>query len=364
MYATGRPNYLEGKLDPGMELLALPATCCTPTSREQMLTYSCILRCHGYSSPDLLMKRVSEWRNAIKQSCPDLVIADHSPTALLAARLEQVPSATIGIGFYIPPRVYPLPHLQWWKPSPGRARLRRLERQVHESINSVLRNSNAEEMSQVSELFDIPLRALITVPLLDDYVNRPEGDKYYGVYDKAGDGVWNGWPDRDRGQPKVFGYLRARYPSFRAIVNSLASMNVRAAIYAPDCPDDVMNEMPSHVTLSRNALDMRRGAGECDFAVSYSSNGFVSEVLAEGKPMFLAPSIVHHAMTAKRAVRVGAAALGEPSWSVSQYKHTIEQLIEDEKFVRGAEAAAQHIAQYPRGREVEERIVEESENLL
>lgn len=98
--------------------------------------------------------------------------------------------------------------------------------------------------------------------------------------------------------------------------------------------------------------------------MSYSSIGFVTDVLSHGKPLLLAPPFVQHAMVARRVIDAGAGVPGEPGWTADDYEREIRRLIDEAGYTANAEKLAGEIARWPRGEVVEERIVAECEALL
>lgn len=69
------------------------------------LTYADIIYNLGYAREQDLMSLSKAWINLFTLIKPDLIIADHSPTAVLAARCLDIKSSTYGTGFFIPPNV-------------------------------------------------------------------------------------------------------------------------------------------------------------------------------------------------------------------------------------------------------------------
>src|SRR5215469_15969615 len=68
-----------------------------------------ILHNVGFHDEQALLGRMRAWRNLYAALSPDLLVFDHSPTALLAARGLPVKRIVLGTGFGVPPQVSPLP---------------------------------------------------------------------------------------------------------------------------------------------------------------------------------------------------------------------------------------------------------------
>ena len=78
------------------------------------------------------------WRSLFDAIAPDLLLADHAPTALLAARGRPgLRRALIGSGFFQPPAQQPLPSLREWERVPAQ-RLAQSETRVLDTCNAVL----------------------------------------------------------------------------------------------------------------------------------------------------------------------------------------------------------------------------------
>jgi hypothetical protein len=84
---------------------------------EVARTFAHILFNIGFGDVALLETMVDAWRNLIDWVRPDLIIFDHSPTALLAARGSKTRRVILGNSFSSPPDCRPSPDLQPWLPS-------------------------------------------------------------------------------------------------------------------------------------------------------------------------------------------------------------------------------------------------------
>jgi UDP:flavonoid glycosyltransferase YjiC (YdhE family) len=70
---------------------------------EPVRTYADLLQNVGCVRFEDLQILSRAWRTLFAMVRPDLVLCDHSPTALLAASLDEIPCAMIGTGFCCPP---------------------------------------------------------------------------------------------------------------------------------------------------------------------------------------------------------------------------------------------------------------------
>ena len=109
-----------------------------PKNAQTPFSLADILATLGFSRAETFWPMLKAWIDLLQLVRPDALIGDYAPTALLAARVLDIPAASIGNGFEVPPDQAPLPSLQPWQSVP-RGRLERSEKVVLHALNSVLR---------------------------------------------------------------------------------------------------------------------------------------------------------------------------------------------------------------------------------
>ncbi len=167
-------------------------------------TYTHILHNSGYENADELEALVAAWRSIYEWTQPDLVIADHSPTALLALRGFRARKIMIGCGFLIPPDSHPFQTMRPWQPFDDVA-MKRNDDQMCARINTVLDRFEQPPLARIGQLFsDVDDTILTTYPELDHYAART-GGKYWGVRESFRGEDFE-WPAGDG--PRLFAYLR------------------------------------------------------------------------------------------------------------------------------------------------------------
>ncbi|MFO8154498.1 MAG: hypothetical protein R6U87_00535 [Thiohalospira sp.] len=326
------------------------------------LNYSDILAHNGYGEVGSLHKRVRAWRNLNHRIRPDLILADHAPTALLAARIDGIPAASLGSGFLIPPDESPLPPFDWVTPPP-RTALKRVERAVLATVNQVLSEAGAQPLERLSDLLAPEERFLLTHPRLDHYPRRPAHEEYWGLLTSSRQQPDQLWPPGEG--PRVLGYLRTEQKGFEPLLRALGGMRVRGLIHAPDCPEELARTLSTpQLRLTREPLNLDRLADECDLGVGYGSPGFVTDLLLAGKPLLLAPIHMEQAMLSRRLFDQSCAEMAPPHWKEGDYVEALTRLIEEPEWTREAEDLGRALRGGPDTATVLERVADRCEGLI
>jgi hypothetical protein len=173
----------------------------------------------GFNNVAELTIMAQAWRNLYEYVRPDLIIFDHSPTALLAARGCKAKKALIGTGFFCPLDQYPLADLRPWLGKDDQ-RLKQTEDQVCDTVNQVLKSFGQQPLDRLAQLFhEVDENFLVTFAELDHYGARP-GARYWGAWTISG-GKKPIWPN---GQGKrIYAYLKPfpGLPQLLALLNDL-----------------------------------------------------------------------------------------------------------------------------------------------
>jgi len=136
-------------------------------------TFPHILHNSGFGTANELRTMTEAWRNLYDYVRPDLIVFDHSPTALLAARGNDARRSLLGTGFYCPLDEYPLPDLRPWLPDDA-GRLRRNEDSVLENANRVLDDLGQSPLERIAQLYyQVDEHFLVTFRELDNYRRLP-----------------------------------------------------------------------------------------------------------------------------------------------------------------------------------------------
>jgi hypothetical protein len=287
---------------------------------------------------------------------PDVVVFDHSPTALLGSRACAMRRFLIGSGFCIPPSAPDdrrpdgaagrLPWgLLWRHPVHADAqKLLDFEDDILRRSNRVLRQWKQAPMEWLGQLYgEADVTLLTTFPELEQYPRRSTragaggGVRYWGPVEGRDGGAEAQWP---QGQgPRVFAYLK----EFGGLGNLLAALKARgcptvvyfdgkagalSAARGPDSPT---------LRFEPKRLDMRRVAAECDVAVLHAGQGATAALLRAGKPILQIPLVLEQRLTALATERLGAAVMGPPrAEDAAELGRKLDSLLDDAALAEAA----------------------------
>jgi UDP:flavonoid glycosyltransferase YjiC (YdhE family) len=230
------------------------------------------------------------WRSIFRAVRPDVLLADHAPTALLAARGQGMRTVLCGVPFSIPPAGRPLPRFS--KQARGAAER---EAKLLARLNGVLAVLRGPALETASALYGADAVAVKWLPELDFFGPRPRSHYAGPVLSDAGDAE-PAWPNT--GGPKLLVYLRPG-SHLPGLLEAMKRSDASVVGYIPG--DTSLN-------LSETPLKMSALLPQCDALVCHGGNLSAAAVL-HGKPLLLYPVYVEQRRTAERAREVGVAAV-------------------------------------------------------
>ena len=299
----------------------------TPATYPQMLTAI------GYENPNHLLGHAKAWRNLFDTIQADILVAEHSPTALLASRgLNMRRIATAPTGFTLPPVEYPLRNLRTWE-NLTEDELRTSEDEVVKTINHVLRTIAAPEIASVGDLFHVDARIAFTFPELDQYQGR-EDCEYWGPFVSSG-GSAPQWPAGDK---KIFAYLKP-FKTLPELLTGLHQSGHSVLIYSNAISGEIQQRFATErVHFSPEPVAIDSACEQADVVISHSGS-MVSNMLLAGSPGLMLPLNLEQHITAERVAELGAG-LNAPMLKPQGMLGKLKRLLEEPEFAEKAQAFA------------------------
>lgn len=319
-----------------------------PTLPEQPrqgppLTYADILLRFGYANSQNLFGLVGGWREAMRLTGAQLVMADHSPTSVLAARTLELPVMLFSNGFTVPPRHSPLPNMRPWQAIAEQI-IVDLDQAALANVNTVLSRFNTPPLPYLANLFDVAEETMITFPELDHYPDRGQA-RYWGSLPSAGGGQAVVWPAL--GSKRLFAYLRPENPHHEAALAALHSLGQATAIYFPGMtPELALRYSAPHLRFLDQPADLDQMAREADVAITYASLATTTAFLLAGKPLLMFPGHLEQFMVARRVVDMGAGLLVNPEEPPGDLRAALTALLDNPNFRTNAQAFARKYAAF------------------
>ncbi|MDK9701505.1 MAG: hypothetical protein OEL20_00090 [Sulfuritalea sp.] len=306
------------------------------------LNYADILLRFGYSNDIDLLGLVVAWRELLRLSGTKVVLADHAPTAILAARTLDIPVMIFGSGFFTPPPIHPTPNMRPWTPVAAE-RLIANDRHVLGSINAVLQRYGRPALDRIAQLFEVAEDSLLSFPELDHYPQRGPA-RYWGMLPAAvaADSTWPAAPG-----PRVFAYLRPETPHLEAALQALHGLAGSVLIYAPGLPAELTQRYAApHVAFSPVPADLNKVARQAAAALTYASAAATVAFLMAGKPVLMIPGHLEQFLFARRVEEMGAGLIQNPEQPPHELAAMLQRVLLEPDFRTNAGAFAAKYANF------------------
>src|SRR5258706_14205829 len=247
---------------------------------RRTITMAHLLEETGFGSEPELRSYVTAWRNLFQRYEPELVICDHSPTALLAARTLNIKRMVVGAGFECPPDRHPLPDLRPWLKTDPR-QLWRDEERVRGRANTILGEFESKPLERLIDLWvAVEGKCLLTFAEMDHHGVREDTD-YFGVWPVEIEGVPR-WPGT--GRKKIYAYLK----SFEAMADLLTALKEgpwESLVYVDGVDMEVQRRFASQTLRFENQpVNLGQAAQEAALAITNANHATMARFLMAGRP--------------------------------------------------------------------------------
>lgn len=305
-----------------------------------------LLNC-GYHDTDTIAALIDRWQSLFEQFQPDLLVTQAAPTALLAARGREFPTAALGHGYDVPHLETPMPVFRHWEPY-DKARLSQRERALLWRINSALQKRGITRLSTFADMLKADRTFLCTLAEFDHYPQRaayPGHINYLGPIYKVDSGLEVKW--NAGGRHRVFAYLHPTSNIFRPVMHGLLELphDYDVVVAAPGIsPPLAAGLRHPNLRIFDTAVRLDGLLDECDLGINHANPGTCCALVMRGKPVLMFPTQVEQLMFAHAVCKTGSGALlaGRPNGS--RIRRAIEQLLECRECQRAAKRVARRYA--------------------
>ena len=305
-----------------------------PGSRMPTWNMADVLYNTGFHSPHSIAARVRAWRALFAMLDPDLLVFDHSPTALLAARGLKIPRLILGTGFGIPPAVSPFPPFEPGDTVPD---LTGSETQLTSVINSALESLGDAPIAYLADLYAAEAKVFFTFRELDHYPSRDAGD-YWGA-PRQDAGIPTAWPTGIG--KRVFAYLKP-FKTLPELLKNLQESNHPTLIYLSKEADATRRQFQgaANLAFSERPVDLPGAVAKADLVICHSGHGTISAALLGGKPLLLLPLNMEQRMLSARVMQAGAG-LAAPALTPAGMRQKLRRLLAEPAFTEAARTFAE-----------------------
>ena len=312
--------------------------------RRRPANYSELLLAEGYADSSVLSGSLRAWLKLFDFFRPDVLVADHCPTALIAARIAHLAVVQLGCSFSIPAQAVPMPSFEM-EHEISKEALLKSERYVLARINTAIRGCGSTSvLDSISALFDTQARLLACFEELDHYGVRPEA-RYIGPILTAGNTLRCAWESNDRRH--VFAYLHGEVFGTDVLLNELADLDAEVVCVLTNSRQISYESVgKARMRMYSKPIDVPLLLQRADLVVSNGGGALSSQALLAGVPLLMMPGHMEQFVQSKCVERIGAGRLVGAKRSCTVFKECLHELLEKNGCRSSAKAIAKKYSSF------------------
>ncbi|MDF1628923.1 MAG: hypothetical protein P1U78_03915 [Alcanivoracaceae bacterium] len=253
-----------------------------------------LLAMNGFLDLDSLQGRHHAWRQLAALLKPDVLIADHSPGALLMARALSIPAIHTGTGFSLPPERRPV-LFPGFEAAPNIVR----EDVLLPHFNALIEQDGGTPLCMLADLYNrVEKKFLLTFEEID-HLGPRTGLRYLGA-NVPSDGEEPEWPAA--GKQKVFAYLKP-FPAIDQFLQTVNDMDLSLLMF-PDRVDPAIlrRHQSSNIRFVSQRQNMRALMEQSALLAFNGNHGTAAAALLAGVPMLGLPLHQEHEGCCRRII--------------------------------------------------------------
>lgn len=307
-------------------------------SNELSLSYAQMLLAIGYADQLALQQALEDWLHLFNKYQPDLIITDHSPTALLANHIAKIPVMHLGTGFEMPPKncwagILPLNSQQ-------KTEVTIAEQQLLLNMNHALIAHGGVAMQSVTNLFNDCYQLLATFAELDHYPLRENGHYIGPIYsiDDIGESTNHQIIWKDTPQKRVFVYAWSGLPGLNQLMQALAGLDIQVIAVIPGLTDEALSLFSQpNLHIFRETVSFAKLFKNTDLLITHSGFGTVSAFLKQGVPVMVIPSTLEQYVIGQRVVSLGVGLMMSPKRNMQNFMQLTSHLLNAPQYTQAAQ---------------------------
>ena len=275
-----------------------------------------------FSEQDIFIL-LKSWMSLFKLVQPDLVIFDHSPGALLAARAFDFKKIICGSGFMCPPVEEPFGvFYQETINKSERLEIKSSEEVLLKCCNKALRQLSLTPLESLAEIYRADKTFISSLPVFDHFNRRADTCIYTGI-NKIPDGATPKWPST--GEVRIYAYLKP-FPNIGVLIQEIVHSGHAAIIYSNNInPTFLMQFSAPNIRFASEPQSLQEVASSCDFAIVNSNHDTAAQLLLLGVPLLTIPLTIEQDMLTRKLAKTGAVFSAHPS-DTDQIKQTFREM--------------------------------------
>ncbi len=282
----------------------------TPIGPTDVRTYADLLCLNGFHDTPRLTGQLKAWLSLLRTCQPDVLVVDHAPVALLAARHQTgLRTAQVGSGFFQPPTSTPFPSYRFWEAQPPARHFEHIALQSCRTAQGACGVPQAEQLRDLGELLHTDLDLLLTWPELHHYGPEPgPRQQFVGPLPSQDAKAPPQWPAHTEQRERCLAYLHANDAALDETIEVLIQAKVPTLLATRYLPEAQRAKLAGHAHIQHcdDLVNMADAISQSTFVLSHGGTGLIMAALSRGKPLLLLPKHSEQWINAYRVCTLNA----------------------------------------------------------